>query len=139
MLSLRNWIPSEFSRKPRSLNVIDRWKATKFRQFLLYTGPLVLFQVVHSNLYKNFMLLSVAMHILLNDKLCEMFSAYAHDLLVAFVSHFAQIYGNDMLVYNVHGLVHLSADAAKFGNLDHVSSFPFEDFLGKLKRMVRKP
>ena len=139
LVSLKNYIPCEFTRKPRSLNVIDRWKATEFRQFLLYTGPLVLFKVVHRNLYKNFMLLSVAIHILLNDRLCEMYGTFAHDLLVAFVTHFGQIYGTDMLVYNVHGLVHLSSDASKYGNLDNISSFPFENFLGKVKRMVRKP
>ena len=44
-----------------------------------------------------------------------------------------------MLVYNVHGLVQLAEDASRFGCLDNISAFPFENFLGKLKRMVRKP
>lgn len=139
LLSIKNYIPCEFSRKPRSLDVIDSWKATEFRQFLLYTGPLVLLNAVLSNLYKNFLLLSVAMHILLNESLCNVYNVYAHDILVAFVYHFGQLYGNDMMVYNVHGLVHLSNDAAKYGSLDNVSSFPFENLLRKLKRMVRKP
>lgn len=44
-----------------------------------------------------------------------------------------------MAVYNVHGLVHLSGDAHMFGSLDNISAFPFENFLSKLKRMIRKP
>ena len=44
-----------------------------------------------------------------------------------------------MLVYNIHGLVHLANDVRKFGSLDNVSSFPFENFLQSLKKMVRKP
>lgn len=76
---------------------------------------------------------------MLNESLCNIHNAYAHDTLVAFVSQFGQIYCNDILVYNVHGLVHLSNDAAKYGCLDNVSSFPFENFLGRLKRIVRKP
>lgn len=44
-----------------------------------------------------------------------------------------------MVVYNVHCLVHLSEDAKVYGSLDKISSFPYENFLAKLKRMVRKP
>lgn len=139
LLSLKDNIPSEFSRKPRSLHEIDRWKAIEFRQFLLYTGPVVLLQSIHENLYRNFMVLSIAMHILLNEALCQSFSGYAHELLVVFVNHFYQIYGNDMAVYNVHALVHLAKDAIKFGSLENVSAFPFANFLGRLKRLIRKP
>lgn len=134
LLSLKNCVPSDFARQPRSLSEIDRWKATEMRQFLLYTGPLVLIGVVHPNVYENLLLLSVGLHILLNNTLSRMYNQYAHDVLIGFVTHFCQIYGEESAVYNVHGLVHLSEESKNYGSLDNISSFPFENFLYKLKR-----
>ena len=139
LVAMKSFMPREFARKPRALSEMDRWKATEFRQFLLYTGPVVLLNKVSDVVYKNFLLLFVSIHILVNPQLCSLYCDYAHKLLVLFVQHFETIYGRNMLVYNVHGLVHLAEDARRFGCLDNISAFPFENFLGKLKRMVRKP
>ena len=68
-----------------------------------------------------------------------MYNDYAEELLKTFVTHFEHIYGNDMAVHFVHCLVHLAKDAKKYGSLEHISSFPFENFLSRLKRLVRKP
>lgn len=101
----------------------------------LYTGIIVLRGVIQQNMYKNFLLLCVGIHILINEKLWEHYSEYEHDLLVAFVTHFCQIYGNDMAVYNIR----LAEDAKYFKSLENISAFPFENYLSNLKRMVRKP
>jgi len=49
------------------------------------------------------------------------------------------LYGEGMLVYNVHGLIHLAGDVRRFGTLDNFSAFPFENALKHIKKLVRKP
>ena len=85
MINLRNWIPKEFARKPRSIKELDRWKATEFRQFLLYTGPLVLNEKLEKPYYEHFLLLSTAMHILLSPTLYRNYLSFAQDVLRLFV------------------------------------------------------
>lgn len=45
-------------------------------------------------------------------------------------------YGRGQFVYSVYGLIHLASDAKQFGTLDNISSFPFENFLQKLKKFL---
>ena len=139
LTSLIPFIPREFGRKPRSLNDIMRWKATEFRQFLLYTGPVVLKHILPDLLYQHFLLFSVAMTLLISPRLCAQFCGYAKQLLVVFVENMKTLYGKEMIVYNVHSLIHLPDDACKFGPLDSFSCFPFETALNKIKRLLRKP
>lgn len=55
LIQLTGKLPSEFVRQPRSLCELERWKATEYRQFLLYTGPVVLRKVVNESVYETFM------------------------------------------------------------------------------------
>ena len=139
LISLCPHIPSEFARRPRSLLEVMRWKAAEFRQFLLYTGAVVLPGILSENLYHHFMLLSVGIRILACTQLSSSFCDYANELLVIFVSEAEKLYGKEMYVYNVHCLIHLANDVKNLGNLDDFSAFPFENKLGQLKKMVRKP
>ena len=54
---LNGKMPSEFARQPRRLQELDRCKATEFRQFLLYTGHVVLKGIVSKELFQHFLTL----------------------------------------------------------------------------------
>jgi len=136
---LLQFMPREFLRKGRALADVDRWKATEFRQFLLYLGPVILRGSLPLNYYRHFMLFSVAIYCLSSPLFYQVYCDYAKQLLVLFVSQIGELYGDNQYVYNMHGLVHLADDVSQYGALDGFSSFVFESFLGRLKKLVRKP
>lgn len=138
---LNGKMPREFARQPRSLLYLDKWKATEFRQFLLYTGPLVLKSVLREEVYSHFLTLTVAMSILLesNQSKRNEYLNYAKELLQYFVEHSPAIYGDTFSTYNVHTLLHLPDDVQHFGtSLNEISAFQYENYLFKLKKYVRK-
>ncbi|KAF7258120.1 hypothetical protein EG68_03577 [Paragonimus skrjabini miyazakii] len=55
--------PVDFQRLCRPLTEFERWKATEFRQFLLYLGPVVLHGLLESDKYKHFLQLFVCIYI----------------------------------------------------------------------------
>jgi len=102
LIFLRQFVPLEFARKPRSVTFLPRWKATEFRQFILYTGVIVLKDVLPPNYYKHFLAFHVGIYILCSQKFYRRLNSYAHELLVYFVSNFPKLYGVEQVSYNVH-------------------------------------
>lgn len=54
-----------------------------------------------------------------------------------FISHGQKLYGSEFAIYNIHVLSHLPDDFLNFGALDNFSAFPFENYLGNIKNLVR--
>jgi len=139
LLRISSYAPVEFARKPRTVDEVMRWKATEFREFIMYSGFIVVQHILNDKLYDHFMLLFISMRILACPRLSSYYTNYAHELLVKFVSDAKILYGNDIMVYNVHCLLHLANDVKNLGCLDDFSAFRFENYLGQLKKLVHKP
>jgi len=105
LCKLHSWKPKEFVRPPRSLIFLPRWEATEFRQFLLYTGIVVLLEIKQSfpHLYQNFLKLHVGIFIMCSSKLCKDASIdnYASSVLTNFVKDYARNYGLEYVSHNV--------------------------------------
>jgi len=132
-------IPMEFQRRCRTLFESSRWKATECRQFLLYSGPVVLSNTgVSRRQYENFLYFSVAIRCLCSKALIDTYIDFVQGALQYFVDTFGEIYGRQHVGYNVHSLYHLASDARRYGVLDNFSCFEYESFLGVLKEMTHK-
>jgi hypothetical protein len=137
LLAIKRFVPKEIHRKPRRLNEVDHFKATEFRTFILYTGIVALSGNLPKKYYDHFMLLHAAMVILLSKNASNVeWNGLSRRLITRFVIDSREIYGPEFLVYNVHGLLHLPDDALRFGNLDNVSAFPYENYMQKLKKTL---
>jgi hypothetical protein len=136
LLYLSQFIPSEFSRKPRSLDELKRWKATELRQFLLYTGPIALAQNIPQSHFTLLLSLHFAIWILTSREFCSSHVGYASTILKYFVTTFETLFGFKYCSYNVHGFLHLTQDTEPFGTLDSFSAFRFENHLGQIKRLL---
>lgn len=139
LILLSPYVPYEFCRKPRALSDLNRWKAKEFRLFLLYVGPVALINILPKQLYKHFLMLHAGITILCNDNHISKYVDFAEEVLCNFVQYLENSYGKEIITYNVHSLIHLVADVKNLGNLNTISCFPFENYLGKLKTLVRSP
>lgn len=65
LVLLSSYVPAEFARKPRTLDDLLRWKATKFWKISVYLGPVVLTgSFLSEKLRNNYIILCVALGIL---------------------------------------------------------------------------
>lgn len=136
LLKLKRYIPYEFCRKTRSILECKRYKATEFRLFLLYTGPIVLKQILSSKVYNNFITLSLASSIMISQDYSKFENnvSYANSLMKHFICQSIEIYCPDFVSHNIHNFLHLSDCVKLYGSLDNCSAFPFENYMQKLKK-----
>ncbi|KAL6417328.1 hypothetical protein ACFW04_014578 [Cataglyphis niger] len=119
---LKKYCPSEFAR-PRSLDIVSKFKATEFRQFLLYTVPIVMFDILNNRFYKHFLFLHVVIRILISNSLSKRHLNFAL-ALQKFVLRSPNLYGPTFNSYNVH---------------DSFSAFPCESNMSIFRKYCRKP
>lgn len=138
-MSFKKFMPKDFQRKPRGVDEVNRWKATEFRTFLLYFGPIVLKNIINKRCYNNYFCLHVSMTLLLTPNvMSERYLNFCQQILEYFIKIFGKMYGTEHISHNIHALQHICDDYKHFGPLDNCSCFPFENHMSKLKKYIRK-
>lgn len=130
--------PFDFQRRIKSFEYLHLWKGNEYRTFLLYTGPVILKNILDSEKYSHFLQLHVAIIILCDPNLYLSQTNLAKKLLRDYVESFSEIYGQHHIVYNIHSLIHLTDDIYKLGTLDDHSSFMFESYNYQISQLLRK-
>lgn len=83
------------------------WNATKLRTLLLCTGPIVLKGKLAEAAYCNFLISHAGVRMLCSGGLTMQQYDYGELLFHTFGEHCGNLYGLEMVVYNVHSLIHM--------------------------------
>lgn len=133
---LRTKLPSEIHRSMRGMDCLAFWKGVEWRAFLNYIGIVVLKDVLSGHVYEHFLLLFIAVTICS----CSIYAKYnskAQHMFEQYITEYKNIYGEEHVTSNVHNLEHIVSDVKRFGPLPSLSSYPFENALFQIKKMLR--
>lgn len=131
--------PAEFSRRIRPISDYGLFKATELRTLLLYTGMVAFKDVLPESYYNHFLLLCCAVRVLSNRKTFISKNSTANAMLRQYVLDFGKLYGEYLISYNVHNLIHL-ADEVVIQNkpIEDFATWVFESYNCTLKRFGKK-
>jgi hypothetical protein len=133
---LKKQFTKEFNRSIRPIEELEHYKASEYRNFLLYAGPFLFKRFLHRSYYHHFLLLHFSMYVFSSDY-CYVYFEHAKACVNRFVKQCRQLFGKQSLSYNFHCLSHLPHFISLYGTLDSFSCFPFENHLSILKRRLK--
>lgn len=123
-------VPDFVKRLPRSVKDVKYWKASEFRNFLLFYSLPVFDGILPQKYLQHWILLVGAAHILLKETISDNDINCAEIMIRAFVRDVGALYGQVCYTYNLHTLLHVCVLVRRCGNLWATSTFPFETFNG---------
>lgn len=129
-------LPQEIHRQMRSLDYVSLWKGLEYRNFLNYVAIVVLKDFLPSKHYNHLLVLFCAVRICSSTKYAHLLPA-ARMLFADFINDYKALYGVENITSNVHNLCHIVDEVQRFGTLQTLTAYPFENFLHQLKKLVR--
>lgn len=125
--------PINITRTPRSIETHRKYfKATEYRNWLLYYSIPCLIGILPEVYLHHFMLLVFGIWLLNQENICPEDLHLSAILLQKFVMLFDALYGERHMSMNLHNLLHINASVYNHGPLWANSSFEFEDANGEL-------
>lgn len=128
-------IPVEIHRKVRPIDMfLTHWKASESATFLNYLSIVVLKDFLPANHYCNFLVFFCATTICSSDYYrdsLETADAFFHFFVENYFSLFQSA------TSNLHNLIHVVDEVKRFGNLNTLSAYVFENKLFLIKKLLR--
>lgn len=126
----------EMTRLPRGLNERKFWKASEWRNWLLFFSPVVLLGLLPDKYYDNWIRFVGIMHFCLQGSIPMDRIDDVRKCMVNFLREYEQLYGKQCMTFNAHILLHMVDHIKMWGPPWGFSAFPFESVNGKLVRLV---
>jgi len=120
--------PCEITRIPQSIKQRTQWKASEYKNFLLYYSLICLDGLLPKKYVKHWLLYVYSINIYLKTKILDDQYITATFVIRKFVLDVEKLYGIHFMSYNIHLLLHIPAAVQKFVALWAWSTFPFESF-----------
>ena len=141
LLSMRSCIPSDFSRKPRSIKHLKLWKATELYLFTAYLGFVIMPKLlpISSPVLETCMTYFTVTFIMCSQGHVENFPGLEENVERLLDELFPNTFGKKFCSYNVHAIVHLLEDYHLHGSVHNFGVFRFENFIRFLKKTIRSP
>lgn len=132
-------LPTDIKRRLRTLEYVSYWKATEFRTLLLYVGIIIFKDILDEEAYTHFLYLSLATRFYSCEKYVRQtkYKEIARKLLSMFCNSFVNMYGKEEVVSNIHNISHIADDVDRFGSLNSISTYPFENHLHDIKMRIQ--
>lgn len=137
LLECNSSLPIEIHRSVRSLEWLKFWKGNEFRTTLLYTGIIVFKNILHKHVYEHFLYLFCAVTICSAD-VYKSYVPLAKALFEEFIEIYVELYGESSITMNVHNLCHVTDNVLRFGNLNSISTYPFENAARHIKLKLKQ-
>lgn len=141
LANIKKYVPEDFARQPRTIDDMERYKATEWRLFGLYIGPVILYYACKDvNIILHYLNLFIAYRILhgVNGIVTDDNIKIAQNLIENFVSDYPKIYGKEKVSSNIHVLLHLTSFVKMYGPVDNFTAYEFENFYQLLRKWIRK-
>jgi len=132
-------IPKSITRYPRSIKERKLWKASEWRNWLIWYSIICLRFLLPAKYLKHLTLLSTAIHICLQKSVTLEMVDYAETLLIKFVKLFQKYFGKENMTYNVHLLLHICSGIRNWGPLWTHNAFSYENENRILLRLKKSP